>query len=262
MNILLRQILKAGLEHAAKQRIHQYPQVVCFAHDAISRKIMIDGIFEKKELMALKAFLLSQPNSRDTCLDIGGNIGNHALYFANLFDQVISFEPNPATFQVLALNAKLVENISAVNVGIGDQTITLPATVDNLNIGGARVSAGEVSNIEFSLVALDEYLLSKAPASISFIKMDVEGYELKALQGATQTLQRHQPMLALELHVKKNPSEVGKILAFLTGQGYAYAHLFKPRLMSKRKPEFVKIPLSELENYSAKNHKMVVFTFD
>ena len=69
-------------------------------------------------------------------------------------------------------------------------------------------------------------------------------------------------MLALELHVKKNPSEVDKILAFLTGQGYAYAHLFKPRLMSKRKPEFVKIPLSELENYSAKNHKMVVFTFD
>lgn len=48
MNILLRQILKAGLEHAAKQSIHQYPQVVCFAHDAISRKIMIDGIFEKK----------------------------------------------------------------------------------------------------------------------------------------------------------------------------------------------------------------------
>ena len=85
MNILLRQILKFGLERSARQSIHKYPQVVCFAHDGISRKIMIDGLFEKPELLALKDFLLAEPYPRETCLDIGGNIGNHALFFADLF---------------------------------------------------------------------------------------------------------------------------------------------------------------------------------
>ena len=101
MNIILRQILKFGLERAAKKSVYKHPQVVCFAHDSISRKIMIDGLFEKKELFALKSFLLSEPYGRETCLDIGGNIGNHALFFADLFDQVVSFEPNPKIFNAL-----------------------------------------------------------------------------------------------------------------------------------------------------------------
>ena len=260
MNILLRQILKVGLENAANQSIHQHPQVVCFAHDAISRKIMIDGIFEKKELTALKAFLLSNTDSRKICLDIGGNIGNHALYFSDLFEQVITFEPNRTTFQLLALNAKLASNITPVNIGIGDQEITLPAKVDSLNIGGARVSEEDDANIEFSLVALDDYLIENPVLSIDFIKMDVEGYELKALKGAAETLKKHQPILALELHVKKNAAEAKQILELLIDQGYEYAYLLRPRLFSKIKAAFVKVPLREFVTYSPKNHKMVVFT--
>ena len=81
MNIVMRQILKFGLEKAAQRNVKDYPQVACFSHDIISRKIMIDGIFERNELIALKSFLMSEPNPREICLDIGGNIGNHAVFF-------------------------------------------------------------------------------------------------------------------------------------------------------------------------------------
>ena len=262
MNIFLRQILKFGLERAAYKSIRQYPQVVCFAHDSISRKIMIDGIFEKNELLALKSFLLSEPYARETCLDIGGNIGNHALFFASLFEQVISFEPNPKICQLLSINAGLTKNITAVNLGLGDQTDTLPAKVSNLNFGGARLTDGDDANTQFSLMALDDYLLSAAPRSISFIKMAAGGYELKALEGASDTLQKHQPILAIELHVRKDQSKTDSILAFLSRQGYGYAHIFKPKIFSINRPRFIKIPISEFSSYPVKNHKLVAFTFD
>ena len=87
MNIVMRQILKFGLEKAAQRNVKDYPQVACFSHDIISRKIMIDGIFERNELIALKSFLMSEPNPREICLDIGGNIGNHAVFFASLLNK-------------------------------------------------------------------------------------------------------------------------------------------------------------------------------
>ena len=86
----MRQMLKFGLEKAAERNVKDYPQVACFSQDIISRKIMIDGIFERNELIALKSFLVSEPNPREICLDIGGNIGNHAVFFSGLFEQVIS----------------------------------------------------------------------------------------------------------------------------------------------------------------------------
>ena len=262
MNIILRQILKFGLESAAKKSIHNHHQVVCFAHDSISRKIMIDGLHEKDELLALKSFLLSEPYSRDTCLDIGGNIGNHALFFSDLFEEVISFEPNPKICQLLAINAGLAKNVTAVNVGLSNETGDIPAKVDNLNYGGARLTSEDNGNEKFSLMALDEYLLSAAPKPISFIKMAAGGYELKALEGASETLQRHQPILALELHAKKDKLKASNILMFLKSQGYGYAHIFKPKIFSLNKPRFIKIPISEFKDYPVKNHKIVAFTFD
>ena len=262
MNIILRQILKFGLERAAKKSIHNHPQVVCFAHDSISRKIMIDGLHEKNELLALKSFLLSEPYGRDTCLDVGGNIGNHALFFSSLFEEVISFEPNPKICQLLTINAGLAGNVTAVNIGLSNETGDIPAKVDNLNFGGARLTSEDNANEKFSLMALDEYLLSAAPKPISFIKMAAGGYELKALEGASETLQRHQPILALELHVKRDRSKASSILTFLLSQGYGYAHIFKPKFFSLNKPKFVKVPISEFHDYPIKNHKIVVFTFD
>ena len=262
MNTVMRQILKFGLEKAAERNLKDYPQVACFSQDIISRKIMIDGMFERNELIALKSFLVSEPNPREICLDIGGNIGNHAVFFSGLFEQVISFEPNHKTYQLLALNAGLADNITAVNLGLSDQTDTLPARAKHLNLGGAQITDAAKANTEFSVMALDEYLQNKAPRPINLIKMNVEGYELKALQGATETLQKHQPILVLEFHVKKDKTKTDGILSFLAAQGYGYAHIFKPKFFSRAKPKFVKVPLSGLENYPTKNHKMVVFTFD
>jgi hypothetical protein len=62
--------VKIGLEIAARENIKKSDgivipdsatqQIACFAHDTITRKIMIDGVFEKHELMAVKKLLIDQ----------------------------------------------------------------------------------------------------------------------------------------------------------------------------------------------------------
>jgi len=260
LNIIERVFLKVMLERASKRNIKEYPQMICFAHDAISRKIFIDGLFEKRELEVLKVFLQKEIKSFDTCLDIGANIGNHSLFFSTIFNQVVSFEPNSKTFKVLSLNADLTKNVLAVNVGIGIEKATLKAFVNPLNIGGAAINDSSESNIEFKIVALDAYLKENPSPSISFIKIDVEGHELKALQGASDTLKIHHPILALELHVKKERTQSEDILEFLEQRGYGYAHVLKSNFFKRSKSKFIKIPINEFNRLSKKNHKMVLFT--
>jgi len=137
---------------------------------------------------------------------------------------------------------------------------TLKAFVNPLNIGGAAINDSSESNIEFKIVALDEYLKENPSPSISFIKIDVEGHELKALQGASDTLKIHHPILALELHVKKERTQSEDILEFLEQRGYEYAHIFKSNFFKRSKSKFIKIPINEFNRLPKKNHKMVLFT--
>jgi hypothetical protein len=70
--------------------------------------------------------------------------------------------------------------------------------------------------------------------------MNVEGYELKALQGATETLQKHQPMLVLEFHIKKDKTKTDAILSFFSSSrlrlcSYFQAKIFFPRQTKIRK---------------------------
>jgi hypothetical protein len=110
-------------------------------------------------------------------------------------------------------------------------------------------------------VALDEYFKENPSLSISFIKIDVEGHELKALQGASDTLKIHHPILALELHVKKERTQSEDILEFLEQQGYGYAHVFKSNFFKRSKSKFIKIPINEFNRLSKKTTRWFYLRF-
>ena len=62
---------------------------------------------------------------------------------------------------------------------------------------------------------LDSFHMS----SVSFIKIDVEGYELDVLQGAQETLQHDLPLLYVEIH---REALIPHVTAFLEAMGYEY----------------------------------------
>jgi FkbM family methyltransferase len=75
-------------------------------------------------------------------LDIGTNIGNHTLYFANecMAKKIISFEPAQDTFAMLQENIKInhLENVvTLINKGVGEKSTRARIHYRNINDIGA-----------------------------------------------------------------------------------------------------------------------------
>ena len=71
---------------------------ILFLNDSIGLEIMFNGFYEKSNLEVLKkSFPLNIINS--TFLDIGANIGNHAVFFKDSFKYIKCFEPQKKFFK-------------------------------------------------------------------------------------------------------------------------------------------------------------------
>ena len=88
----------------------QKPLQAVFANDTIGSFINVDGVFEKYQLEVLTDFLnrMNFSFNNKHCIDVGANIGNHSLYFSDLFSRVTSFEAHPKVFKLLEFFCELL----------------------------------------------------------------------------------------------------------------------------------------------------------
>jgi FkbM family methyltransferase len=150
-----------------------------------------------------------------TVYDIGAHIGVHTLHFSRVVGQtgrVISFEPNPASFDAILAHLRVnsVTNVKAICSGIGDEAGTYLLVYREMFSGtGSMVTEIQRDIQEFSLGVrmtevdvdtLDSYINSEGLPQPDFIKIDVEGMEYSALQGMITTCQLYKPKLFIELH--------------------------------------------------------------
>jgi FkbM family methyltransferase len=219
---------------AARARHHVqkgYSPVAVFAFDFIGRDIALNGRFERDDLAVLDDFLapFRERFSSSTALDIGANIGNHSLFFANRFAAVHSFEPNPRTFGVLSVNAQLALNISVHNLALGDMRGVLPLKFDPLNVGEATLIAAEDATPSDRCDVIVERLddLASGLGDVALIKIDVEGFEASVLRGALETLQRSQPIVVFEQNVGAFVNGRSEAAELLQQAGYVLCVLSK-----------------------------------
>lgn len=219
---------------AARARRHVRdgrPPVAAFAFDFIGRDIALNGQFERDDLAVLDDFLapLRGRFASSTALDIGANIGNHSLFFANRFAAVHSFEPNPRTFGVLSVNAQLAPTITAHNLALGDVRGVLPLAFDPLNFGEASLvsvdETGRRSRCDVTVERLDD--LAPGLGDIALIKIDVEGFEAPVVRGALQTLEQHRPVIVFEQNVDAFANGRSETAELLQQIGYVLCVLTK-----------------------------------
>ena len=133
-------ISKKYLKRVSRIYITNKPQIVMFSFDHITNEIVINGRFEDKILdwilNNLKQYTIDK-----TSLDIGANIGNHSVAFSAISKDVIAFEPNPKTFQLLKINKSINKNIKIFNYGLSSNNQNMKAYVpkNNIEIGRAHV---------------------------------------------------------------------------------------------------------------------------
>ena len=133
-------------------------------------------------------------------VDVGANIGNHAVFVSKFCcaSQVFVFEPNPTAIKLLRINLALnkCNNVDTSYIGsaLASETRQFSLSLPNpLNLGGSRLieeATGKISSIRG-----DEIPFS---CPIGTMKIDVEGMEFDVLAGFIRTIERWRPNIFME----------------------------------------------------------------
>ncbi|HSH53417.1 MAG TPA: FkbM family methyltransferase [Methylotenera sp.] len=176
--------------------------LTAFDGDSITKEIQSRGEYDGNTLQSIRDVLsLIKPQMS---LDVGANIGNHAVVIATLTKKLIAFEPVTFVYDVLKSNLaqNKLGNAIAVNFGLSLEQSTKKIFIPmNGNLGSSSLEAvdGEGAFLKIDTVSGDAYLAEHSQTEqIDFIKMDVEGHEAAALIGLQNTIQKYQPLLLLE----------------------------------------------------------------
>ena len=162
----------------------------------------------------------------DLVLDVGAHIGSFTLKAAKEVGpegRVVSFEPSSENFKLLTLNVNSnnYSNVKLFNAAVGSAPGTAKLHLGNRKGTNSLLSDAGVQQVgieEVPIRTLDSVADELKLTKVSFVKIDVEGFELEVLKGAKSILASSHPSIAMETH-DFGPSEE-EITNFLGNFGY------------------------------------------
>jgi FkbM family methyltransferase len=163
----------------------------------------------------------------DTVVEVGGHIGYISTYLSKLVGPegaLYVLEPGENNLPYLKRNTRSCPNVTIVEKGAADKDGELAFYLENLTgqnnsfVKDYPVLWANAQSAEFkpdiveksvSVVTIDGFIEARS-LKPSFIKIDVEGFELQVLRGMSATLSAIKPGLMVE--VTQNPGEVFDLL--------------------------------------------------
>lgn len=170
-----------------------------------------------------------------TIIDGGAFVGDSAVMFYDSYcpKNILAFEPAHATFEILKQvieKSNLSDKIIPILKGIGNKAdsmrlrnigvdavnpaATFSTCMDNLPEVGDKI---EISTIDLE-VAAGHY-------EVGLIKLDIEGFEKSAIEGALETIQRDKPVLIISLY--HNPIDFFEIKPLLESLNLGYKFMVR-----------------------------------
>ena len=163
---------------------------------------------ELKLLAAIAAALRAQGKPVNF-FDVGANVGAHTLFMSTRADHVFSFEPFALVRNEMKrkLAHAQADNVTIFPVALGARGESLPYRVP----AGANQGTGTLAElmpanaseetIMVEVVRGDDFFAASQLPAVSLLKMDVEGFETKVLEGLHQTLCRDRPPILMEIQL-------------------------------------------------------------
>lgn len=192
--------------------------------------------------IAIQRLLAEKVEAGATVVDVGANRGEFALYASTVVRQgkVIAFEPNPECRAILleSIQRNEVSNIDVRPFGLSDASADLPLHFPLYNSGEGTFAGNNTfdkrqERIVHSKVEIGDEVLQDEP--IALIKIDVEGFELRALRGLSGVLDRDKPLLIIEIaksHLARAGTSPEQLFALLRSKGYVGAKLGHKKIKS------------------------------
>lgn len=137
----------------------------------------------------------------DVVFDCGANLGIFSLLAAYRGANVYAFEPisaaRTALYKTLSLNPTLKDNVKIVPYALSDEVGTAEFTVLDGTLVGSSMVLEQTGRKETAKLTTIDLFCESEGVSPDFIKADIEGAERRMLAGATETLRRDSPKLAI-----------------------------------------------------------------
>lgn len=191
-------------------------------------RVLISGRYEPELIRTIHQWV--KPG--DHALDIGANVGAITLALAKQVGPsgcVSAFEPGPPFFDRLranvALNPALQKVVRLNRVGLSDEKGELLWGEDQVFPGNARLGQGGTTPVP--VTTLDQFFATPPPR-LDFMKIDVEGMELRVLRGAQKTIAQFKPLIVFETFLPYEQLESESLslqtISWLEKLGYAMYH--------------------------------------
>lgn len=219
-NKLQRMMFPSGSKWVAVDVLDRYVQWIDM-HDLYVSTGCFNNIYEPNET----SYFISRLHSGDTVLDIGANIGWFTLVAAKHAGKnglIHSFEPRPDTARMLRRTIsdnELARQVTVWEYALSDcwGKVDLVWRKEAGNPGHSFVAGNSTEAVEsyestkVTAAPLDDLLPEIAP---DLIKIDIEGAEPIAIQGAKNAILRKRPAILSELF----PEQLGKVCGMSAAQ--------------------------------------------
>jgi FkbM family methyltransferase len=221
----------------------------------IGKGILDTGYWEKDAVNFLSNLIeqLYANFDKFIIIDIGANIGTYTVALAKIFSTkatIYCFEAQRIIFQILAGNCAInsLTNVHTFHNIVSNQHLKLikfnTHNYSNpINFGGLEVEAAFNSDNVLSnnvipesaySIQLDQLNLDM----VALMKIDIEGMELKAIQGAENLISRYRPVIFYEYFKTDN----ARILELLSKYGYSVYKLPHANALAVRSEIILNLP--------------------
>ncbi|PIQ73287.1 hypothetical protein CO026_02735 [Candidatus Kaiserbacteria bacterium CG_4_9_14_0_2_um_filter_41_32] len=168
---------------------------------------------------------LDKASTKNIFLDIGANIGFYSILALKKYgySESYAFEPNPDTFERLSKNVtlnELMDKVHLIPAGLSDKNSTAKLGTKDVHTGASSFVLDGFKHIDHTIDVPTRTLMSVVgeynidAEQISFIKIDVEGYEYPVLLGMKEIFPRLAlgTCLFIEIHPHAKDAEATKTL--------------------------------------------------
>lgn len=181
-------------------------QIPCDVRDHVQRQIWLYGVYEPVEAYLFQHFLKPEM----VVFDIGANVGQYSLLAATAVGpkgQVFGFEAQPDNYLKFRAHCQQNDqwgNIFPQQLAVWSENVLLEMKMpsgmsDNAGSYYAQ-KTNEASVNKVQAIRLDDFVTKNNIQRLDLIKMDIEGAESFALDGALETLKRFHPVIFIEIN--------------------------------------------------------------
>ena len=177
----------------------------------IEAKLLSTNGYDRQNLIVCERFI----HPGDVCLDVGANIGIYSALMANWVGDAGSvhcFEPVSHIRRKLNLNLKIngVSNTIVNPIVLGGEAGVIP--MNQIKEGAFRAGTSTLTQnesvealgqnsfdrVDVEMRTVDSYIEDAGIKKVNFVKIDIEGYEINFLSGASRLLSHHRPVMVME----------------------------------------------------------------